>query len=127
MESKHPLMRAEDAARLSELRAVASAAATHLDADAVANALSSFSRGSAGGSSGLRPQHLKEAVVLGLRDEVLRHLADVVNLTASGGAPPEIQEWLCGASLTALPKSSGDLRPVAVGRNLAALDRQGAG
>ena len=36
-------------------------------------------------------------------------------LTAHGQAPQDLKPWLCGASLVALPKQPGDLRPVAVG------------
>jgi hypothetical protein len=73
------------------------------------------------GPSGLRPQHLKDALVPGLRDEVLRHMAHVVNLLGRGEAPADVQPWLCGASLVALPKEGGDLRPVAVGDTLRRL------
>ena len=52
----------------------------------------------------------------GWRDEVLRQTTGLVNCPAKGQVPADLAEWLCGASLAALPKSSGDgLRPVAVG------------
>jgi hypothetical protein len=39
----------------------------------------------------------------------------VVILLAKGRAPQVVQPWLCGASLVAVPKPKGGLRPVAVG------------
>ena len=115
MERKHPAAREGEAERLLALRRVAAAAAIQIDVEAVEKALKSFKRGSGAGPSGLRPEHLKAALVPGLRDEILRHMTLLVNLLARGEAPPEIQQWLCGASLTALPKPSGGLRPIAVG------------
>ena len=115
MRAKHPEARAGERDRIGALREVATAAATKADRATVAKALSSFARGAAAGPSGLRPQHLKEALEPGLRDEVLRHLVEVVNLLARGRAPAEVRTWLCGASLVALPKPFGDLRPIAVG------------
>lgn len=81
----------------------------------VEEAMRSFNRGSGGGPTGLRPQHLKDAMVPGWRDELVRQTTQLINLMLSGAACAEVQPWLCGASLTALPKPSGDLRPVAVG------------
>ena len=115
MTAKHPRARDTEGARLGDLRSVAAASAIQVDGEAVQKALSSFSRGSGAGPSGLRPQHLKDAMVPGLRDELSRHMVEVVNLMARGQPPPQVQHWLCGASLAALPKASGDLRPVAVG------------
>jgi len=115
MRAKHPAARAGERVRLDGLRDVAATAAVQADCDAVAKALTSFGKGSGPGPCGLRPQHLKDAMAPGLRDEVLRQMTAVVNLMARGEVPAEIQPWLCGASLAALPKPSGDLRPVAVG------------
>ena len=77
--------------------------------------LASFPGGSASGPSGLQPLHLKETLAPGLKDEVLRLMADVVNLLLRGEAPEQVQAWLCGASLVAFPEPSRDLRPIAVG------------
>ena len=121
MLAKHPAARSEDADRRDSLRPVAGAAAFQADVEAVAKALSSFSRPSGAGPSGLRAQHLKEALVPGTRDEVLRRLTKVVNLMARGDVPNEVQTWLCGALLVALPKEEGRHRPVAVGEALRRL------
>ena len=63
----------------------------------------------------MRPQHLKDALVAGHRDEVLRQMAGLCQLLAGGEALPLTRASLCAASLTALPKKDGGLRPVAVG------------
>ncbi|CAJ1362943.1 unnamed protein product, partial [Effrenium voratum] len=54
-------------------------------------------------------------------DEVVAHLAGVVHLLASGGAPPEVAAHLAGGALLALPKGDGDVRPIAVGETLRRL------
>ena len=121
MRLKHPAARHQEAERLAGLRAVAAAAAIHIDEDALEKALHGFSPASAGGPSGLRPQHIKEAMAPGLRDEVRRHLAAIANRMARGEVPSEVRAWLCGASLTAVPKPSGGHRPIAVGEAMRRL------
>jgi hypothetical protein len=103
------------------LREVAAAAASQVDVETLEKALRSFPRSSAAGPSGLRPLHLKESLVPGFRDEILRHLVAIVNVLARGEAPQEVRPWISGASLIAIPKTSGDLRPVAVGETLRRL------
>ena len=56
---------------------------------------------SAAGPSSLRPQHLKDALVPGLKDEVLAKLQQLIELMARGGAPASIHKWISGGSLTA--------------------------
>ena len=80
-------------------------------ADVVA-AVRSFRRGSAAGPSGLRGDHLREALSSAHGDEVAAHLAEVVQLLA-----PHI----AGAALHALPKRGGDVRPIIVGETLRRL------
>ena len=52
---------------------------------------------------------------MNFRDEVLRQVQELVNLLSRGDAPQEIQCWISGGSLVALPKKDGGLRPIAVG------------
>ena len=70
----------------------------------VLTAARSFRRGSAAGPSGLRGDHLREALGTPHCDEVAAHLADVVRILASGTAPPELAPHLAGAALFAIPK-----------------------
>ena len=123
MRNKHPAAREEDTGRTAGLREVHPAAARLLSTDEVKKSVRKFPKGSGGGPSGLRPQHLKDALVGGLEDEVVKNFADLVNLLVRAEAPSAIAPWLCGASLAALPKPQGGHRPVAVGeawRRLAA-------
>ena len=89
-------------------------------ADVVA-AVRSFRRGSAAGPSGLRDDHLREALGSAHGDEVAAHLAEVVQLLVRGDAPLEIAPHMAGAALHALPKPGGDVRPIAVGETLRRL------
>ena len=119
MEAKHPLARA--ALRWDELRPVHAAASVVHDTEAVSRAIKSFPKGSGCGPSGLRPQHLRDALVPGFEDEVIRQLTAVVNILAKGEAPAEVRAFMSGAMLAALPKDDGDLRPIAVGEVLRRL------
>ena len=88
---------------MQSLRVMADAAAHQADIGEVDKVLRAFPRGSAPGPTGLRPQHLKDALAPGLRDEVLRdevlrQTTKLVNLMARGEAPSDVQQWLRGAS-----------------------------
>ena len=88
---------------------------------AVSNAVRGFRRGTAAGSSGLRSDHLREALQTAHCDEVLTHLTAVVHLLAAGQVPSNLAPHLAGATLHALPKGDADVRPIAVGETLRRL------
>ena len=90
-----------------------------IDADAVSQALRRFPAETAPGPSGLRVQHLLDA--LGHGGGLLDQLTAVVNLLARGRACASIAPSLAGAGLVALPKPSGGIRPIAVGELLRRL------
>ena len=69
--------------------------------------------------TGLPGGHLKEALATAHADEVLVHLAAVVQLV--GDAPADLAQHLAGATLHALPKGQDDVRPIAVGETLRRL------
>lgn len=119
MEAKHPAERAP--LDWSQLRTVHSSASPQFDVDLVKKVLRSFPKGSAGGLVGLKPQHLKDAMTPGSDDEVGRLLAIVLSMLARGDIPAEVRPLICGASLVALPKRDGGLRPIAVGDTLRRL------
>jgi len=121
MKDKHPPARDSEEDRTAALRRVDGRAAPTTSADEVEKGVRSFPRGSAAGLTALRPQHLKDALVPGHKDEVLRQLTGVVELLARGEAAPVVRKWICGGSLTALAKPDGGLRPVAVGETLRRL------
>ncbi len=66
-------------------------------------------------------QHLLDAVASAEQGAILQALADVVNLLAAGRAPRDLSPHLAGASLIALSKEGGDVRPIAVGEVLRRL------
>jgi hypothetical protein len=121
MQDKHPAARASEGERCGRLRAVAGEAAPIASVEEVTKAIKSFPEGSAGGKSGLKPQHLKDALVPGYGDECVRALAEVVAILASGKAHAAARQWVCCASLTALAKPDGGLRPIAIGETLRRL------
>ena len=90
----------------------------------VSRALRSSPSNSAPGPSLLRANHLREATrcpTASCGTRALRAIAATVNLLAAGGAPPEIASYLCGATLLAVKKKNGGLRPIAVGEVLRQL------
>ncbi|CAK9005797.1 unnamed protein product, partial [Durusdinium trenchii] len=75
----------------------------------VVRAARSFRCGSAAGPSGLRGEHLREALDSAHDDEVAAHLTRVAQLLARGEAPLELAQHLAGATLHALPKGADDI------------------
>ena len=84
--------------------------------------LRSFPKLTGAGPSGLRIQHLLDAVEVPLQTPILHSLKAVVNILSSGRAPALISPFLAGGNLTALVKSkdscASDIRPIAVGKTL---------
>lgn len=90
----------------------------------VEKAIFSFPAGSAGGLDGLRPQHLKDMIVKSngeARTKLLLSLVELISVLLSGNVPESVCPWLYGASLTALKKKDGGIRPIAVGNVLRRL------
>ena len=89
----------------------------------VVKAALKFNKGSAGGPSGLRPEHLR--VVLQFsnarRDSAAVSLTRMLNNMMAGKVPPVVAPYLCGARLHAGLKKDGGLRPIAVGELLRRL------
>ena len=95
--------------------------APELVPDTVGKALRSFPAASAPGPSGLRAQHLRKACSPGTTAGLLEQLAAVVSLLASGQACAQVAPILAGASLVAVPKPKGGVRPIAIGEILRGL------
>ncbi len=89
----------------------------------VVAAIRSFPNGSAGGIDGLRPQHLKEMISSQCANglQLINCLTSFCNVVLDGKIPPAIQPVFCGASLFALSKKTGGIRPIAVGCTLRRL------
>ncbi|XP_061706402.1 uncharacterized protein LOC133525602 [Cydia pomonella] len=84
----------------------------------VSQALGSFNNSSAAGLDGIRPSHLKE-LTSGSAGEngprLLEYLTKLCNFLLSGQLNPEVSPYIYGASLCALSKKDGGLRPIAIG------------
>ena len=84
-------------------------------------AIRSFPNGSAGGPDRLKPQHLKD-VIQGVDivedSPFLCALTEFCNLVLRGNVPDEVRPFFFGATLVALRKQSGGVRPIAVGCTL---------
>eukprot|EP00666_Eupelagonemidae_sp_cell4sb_P017889 gene17889-biopygen41696 len=112
LRAKHPA--ATCAPDLTDL-APASSAVPELDSDMVRKAIRGFPRGTAPGPSGLRAQHLLDALKTMHGDEMLEQVTAMSNHLAQGKAPRELAPHLAGAALVALGKADGGVRPIAVG------------
>lgn len=90
----------------------------------VEKGIHSFASGSAAGIDGLRPQHLKDMISKVTGDAGRRLLTcstDLCNLMLSGKVCKEIVEFFYGATLCALSKKDGGIRPIAVGNSFRRL------
>ncbi|GAU89490.1 hypothetical protein RvY_02037 [Ramazzottius varieornatus] len=87
-------------------------------------AVKRFPNGSAGGVDGLRPQHLKDMLSgapNGATVALAEALAELITLMHLGRIPDAVCGVPYGATLTALKKEDGGLRPIAVGDTLRRL------
>ena len=89
-----------------------------VEEDDVRAAIRATPPGSAAGLDGLRPLHLSQ-LVAGFTAEagrrLLSALTELCNLTIAGNIPEFAREAFFGASLTAIKKKDGGVRPIAVG------------
>jgi hypothetical protein len=82
----------------------------------VMHAIRSFPSGSAGGPDGLRPQHVLDMVKCAdTGPALLTSITALVNALLRGQCAHDVIPILFGASLTALEKKTGGIRPIAVG------------
>jgi hypothetical protein len=82
----------------------------------VMHAIRSFPSGSAGGPDGLRPQHVLDMVKCAdTGPALLTSITELVNALLRGQCARDVIPILFGASLTALEKKTGGIRPIAVG------------
>ena len=92
-----------------------------VEASVVSNALRSFPAATAPGPTGLRVQHIREALRPGVDEGLMDQLVAVVNQLVQGQACSAIAPLLAGASLVAVPKPGGGVRPIAIGEVLRRL------
>ena len=87
----------------------------------VQKAINSFPPGSAGGPDGLKPIHIKDMVSRSSGDaggNLLTAITALVNQIIKGSVCTQALPILFGASLCALEKKTGGIRPIAVGNTL---------
>ena len=92
--------------------------------DILINCVRSFLKDSAAGVSKFYATHLSNAFLCAspaYGDEAISAVLDVVNLLARGEDPTSVAPYLCRASLLALKKKDGGIRPIAVGEILRRL------
>jgi len=83
---------------------------------AVRAAIQTFPNGSAAGPDGFRPQHLKDLMIGASNDiPLLLAVTDLINLLLEGKTPLSVRGALFGATLLAVVKKQGGIRPIAVG------------
>ena len=87
MKTKHPAARTGEDSRQMDLRPVDAASAVQVGVEDVLRALRSFPKGSAAGNSGLRPQHILDALCCGSQHETLCQITSVVNTFLKGQNP----------------------------------------
>jgi hypothetical protein len=95
-----------------------------IEESCVLRALKTFPPGTAPGPSGLKVNHLKEAALCpspARASAALQSLSKVTNILGSGLAPSEVFPHICGATLLAIRKKNGGLRPIAIGEVLRRL------
>ena len=82
------------------------------------NALNSFHSLSAGGASGCRAAHFREAITSDRGNALLTTMTRLINFLAAGKTPATVSPFLCGGNLFAALKKNGGHRPIAVGETI---------
>lgn len=88
-----------------------------VDLESIIKSIASFPNGSGGGFDGLLPQHLKDLSGQSAGDGahlLLRALLGLLTLILEGQTPRVIRPYFFGATLIALQKKSGGIRPIAI-------------
>ena len=91
----------------------------------ILSVLRSFPKDTGAGPSGLHVQHLLDVSSTALPTPICASLREVINLLASGKAPPTVSKYLAGGNLIALNKFKEgcppDIRPIVFGEILRRL------
>ena len=85
------------------------------DLEDVTKVLKSFPPGSGAGPSGLKPVHLLEALDSPSKTGVVSALLAFASSFSTDAFPSATRDLLCAASIFAIPKKCGRVRPIAVG------------
>ena len=128
LQEKHPLPHRDSA--LLPTSAGSNVSPIQVSAEEVAKAICSFPCGSSGGPDGLRPQHLKDMTgssAAGGGQMLLQSLTSFINFILAGEVTHPVRHFFFGATLIALNKKDGGVRPIAVGCTLRRLAAKCAG
>ena len=119
LRDKHP--QSHQVPRLDDLAAPCLEDVPTLESTLIMKMLKTFPWGSGAGPTGLRAQHLMNASNSSHGDETTEQLTALCNLLARGQAPAFLAAYLGGATLLALEKPRGGVRPIAIGEVLRRL------
>lgn len=95
-----------------------------VDEKDVEKSIMSFGSGSAAGTDGFYPQYFKDFIsvsAMDARKDSLTIITELSNFMLRGKVNDEITQYLYGASLCALTKKDGGIRPIAVGLSIRRL------
>lgn len=84
----------------------------------VKKSILSFKNGSASGIDGFSPQYMNDIISKHTGDDGIKalwSLTRLVNIILSGEVNSDVCKYLYGASLCALEKKCGGIRPIAIG------------
>ena len=112
LKSKHPVEVITPDEIPVDLRSSSSLSSPHLGRATFTNIIKSAPKGSGCGPSGWRYEHIQ---VIFYDDNSADLLYTMSNHIALGNVPSKIVPLLSGSRLIALPKSNGDVRPIAIG------------
>ena len=123
LKEKHPRQQEEHDSGQAALREESLSETTYLTTseEGVRKAVKSFPSGSSGGPDGLRPLHLKDLMSGSAGDggiSLTSSLTALINMILRGETCPAALSVLFGASLCALEKKGGGIRPIAVGTTI---------
>src|SRR3984885_14175604 len=79
--------------------------------------MNSFPKSTAAGPSGLRIDHIKEALLLDRNSDFSKIFKNFINYLISGSVPSQIKHYIGGSRLIALEKPNKDVRPIAIGES----------
>ena len=126
LQQKHPAQHLDSSFPI----APSQSAGIEVSGDDMIRAINSFPAGSAGGPDGLQPQHFKDLIAPGADDSrqaLVPALVSFTELVLNGKTPAFIRPFFFGATLIALEKKGGGVRPIAVGGSLRRLIAKVAG
>ena len=116
LQSKHPP--GPTSPNLPDPPSTSASVALTADTDTVRQAISSMRPGGGAGPDGMRPIYLQQMISPDTAEQgrrLLSALTSLINLALKGAIPDFARDAFYGASLIALNKKTGGIRPIAIG------------